>query len=67
MKLGEFAMRAGVVSKTLANIESGHQSTVSVEVIRRIADALGITDAGELIAVPEPEATQAPPPRRKVA
>lgn len=42
IKLGEFAVRAGVNYKTLANIESGHNSGgVSIEVVYRIADALG--------------------------
>jgi transcriptional regulator with XRE-family HTH domain len=40
IKLGEFAKRSGVGYKTLANIESGHQRFVSIEVVHRIASAL---------------------------
>ena len=50
MKLGEFAERAGLKSKTLANIESGGQSAVSIEVITRIAEHLPDTAPEELLA-----------------
>lgn len=56
IKLGEFAKRAGVNYKTLANIESGLRDgspyTASIEVIHRIADALG-ADADDLLVKPQ--------------
>jgi transcriptional regulator with XRE-family HTH domain len=56
VKLGPFAAQAGVGYKTLANIECGGQKYVSIEVVHRIASALGMNadDATELIADPEP-------------
>jgi transcriptional regulator with XRE-family HTH domain len=52
IKLGEFAKRAGVGYKTLANIESGLSDgspySASIEVVYRIADALGM-DADDLL------------------
>lgn len=48
MKLGQFARHAGVGYKTMANVECGHQRP-SIEVVHRIADALGV-EAGELLA-----------------
>jgi transcriptional regulator with XRE-family HTH domain len=65
MKLGEFARHAGVGYQTLANIECGHQWTVSMEVIYRIAAGLGMKpdDAGQLLADTGPEAGSAPAPK----
>ena len=61
IKLGQFAEQAGVGYKTLANIECGHQRTVSIENVVRIARALGIENAEDLIADgnAEPEGTVA--------
>lgn len=53
IKLGEFAKRADVNYKTLANIESGHSNGgVSIEVVYRIADALGV-EADDLLVKPQ--------------
>jgi transcriptional regulator with XRE-family HTH domain len=50
IKLREFSALSGVGYKTLANIECGHQPNgVSIEVVHKIADALG-TEADELLA-----------------
>lgn len=54
VKLGKFARQAGVGYKTLANIESGHQRHVSIEVINLIAAELGEeTTADDLLAGPK--------------
>jgi transcriptional regulator with XRE-family HTH domain len=50
IKLGPFAEMAGLKYKTLANIESGGQKAVSIEVVNRIASHLPDTTAGELLA-----------------
>lgn len=56
LKLGQFAERSGVGYKTLANIECGHQRFVSIEVVHRIAGALGgDAKAEELLADDDPE------------
>lgn len=46
-KLSDLARRADVKVKTLANIESGHQ-VASVELLQRVADALGLNEAAKL-------------------
>jgi transcriptional regulator with XRE-family HTH domain len=53
LKLGEFAERSRVKYKTVANIECGHQ-VPSIEVVYRLADALGV-EAEEILADGEPE------------
>ncbi len=56
VKLGPFAELAGVKYKTLANIESGGQKFVSIEVVVRIARELPGTTPEELLAADDAEA-----------
>jgi transcriptional regulator with XRE-family HTH domain len=60
VKLGPFAELAGVKYKTLANIESGGQKFVSIEVIVRIARELPDTAPEDLLA--DEDAEEAPEP-----
>lgn len=55
IKLGPFSERSGVGYKTLANVECGHQKTVSIEVVYLIARGLGMSedDAMDLLAEPD--------------
>ena len=56
MKQSELAVKAGVTTRTIQNYGSGDRSPVHLEVVQRIADALGTTteyllgSSGEYVA-----------------
>lgn len=61
MSQSELARRAGVRRATIVEMEGGKASRVSLEVLERIADALGV-EPGELL---EREAKKARTPKSR--
>ncbi len=49
MKTGDLAAKARLGRSTATNIQNGHNPHVSIEVLWRVAHALGVTDVNELI------------------